>query len=227
MVAATSSPIPTPKKKKKKNTRKGSASASAPSVTAARLSAAREQLRVGDRATALRMTVEGLERSEGEQRAAALHQAAVLVDDHMLPTHDPMAWRASVAAFRAAPQEPLYRREAVSRTVFRTPYAQMPRSVGNLCLSVGLLLLSGGRRFKPALLLLVPLALPFLAPGVVIHLLTNLALKPIVVLLEGWLSRRLLRQPEDETLVDDLLATVRAAAQGASEEPEVGEPGEG
>lgn len=105
---------------------------------------------------------------------------------------------------RSAPESPLYRREAARRTVFRTPYAQLPRSLGNLFLYAALVMLQVGRRVPPALLLLGPLSVPLLLPGVLLHLMTNGVVLPLSGLLEARLAKRLLAAPEDETLVGDL-----------------------
>jgi len=148
---------------------------------------------------------------EGAARAAAFHQTAILIDDHPLPTHDETAWRAAKAAFRAAPGSDVYRREAVRRSVFRTAYVQLPRSLGNLFLYVALVMLQWGKRAKPLLFVLGPLTVPLLIPGVLCHAFTNGLVLPVSRLLDGRLGRRMLEAPEDESLVDDLERAVELA----------------
>jgi len=155
-----------------------------------------------------------LRRAEGATLAAALHQTAVLVDDHPLPTHDAVAWRAAVAAFRGLPDSELYRREAVRRTLFSTPYVQVFRSWGNLFLYAALVLLSTGRRAPPTLLLLGPLSVSLLVPGVGLHALANVLVWLLSRLLGGRVARRLTERPEDEPLLDDLEAIVARGVAG-------------
>jgi hypothetical protein len=125
-----------------------------------------------------------------------------------------MAWRAAVAAFRLAPDEPSYRADAVRRTLLRSNYLQLTRSVSNFLLYAGLVLFGAGRRFAPLLILMVPLALPLLIPGVIGHLLTNALAAALSPVLGARIRRRLLGQPEDESLIEDL----RTAASHATSE---------
>ena len=102
------------------------------------LEQARELLQAGERRQALSSSICALEVAlDPEARAQALHQIAVIVDDHPLPTHDEVAWRAAAAAYREQPDVSLYRVEAVRRHIFRSPFVQIFRSVGNLLLYLG------------------------------------------------------------------------------------------
>jgi len=63
------------------------------------------------------------------------------------------------------------------------------------------------------MLLLAPLSLLLLVPGVGLHAVANSAVWVLGRLLRGRLTRRLVERPEDETLVADLEAVVRVARE--------------
>ena len=118
-----------------------------------------------------------------------------------------------MAAHRGYPDAALYRRQAVTRTLFRSPYLEVLRSVGNMLLYAGLVVFNAGRRFPPAFLLVVPLSVPLFVPGVLLHLLSQAVARPLAALLGGRISRSLRARAEDEGLAQDLVNTVASAGQ--------------
>ncbi len=169
----------------------------------------------------MKTTASALDKVGDDNTAVAWHQLAVLIDDHPLPTHDELAWRAAVRAYRAAPNADLYEAEAVRRTLFRSPYAQLPRSAGNMFLYGALVTRETGKRFAPALLLLWPLSLLMVAPGVVFHSLAAAGVWVFNKLLGRRIARDLRQRAEDADLLADLRSILK---QAESPEP-VGDSG--
>lgn len=141
----------------------------------------------------------------------AWHQLAVLIDDHPLPTHDELAWRAAVQAYRADPDAQLYETEAVRRSLFRSPYAQLPRSAGNMFLYGALVTRETGKRFGPALLLLWPLSLLMVVPGVCCHAVASLGVRCFKAMVGRRIARDLRQRPDDPGLVSDVRSTLEQA----------------
>ena len=161
----------------------------------------------------------------------AWHQFAVLVDDHPLPTHDELAWRAAVRAYRAAPHAQEFASDAVRRTLFRSPYAQLPRSAGNMFLYGALVTRQAGKRFPPALLLFWPLSLLAVGPGVLFHALAAVGVWTFGKLLGRRVARDLRARPEDAGLLTDLRSILQQAKRpqpvgdgGGAVDQEAGDP---
>lgn len=186
------------------------------------LEKARACLQQGDRRGALTLTVLALSGVEPAARAAAFHQVAVLIDDNPFPTHDETAWRATVAAYRAAPDQPFFRAQAVRRTLLRFPYLQLFRSFGNVFLYAGMLPVGWGRGIPFSQIVLVPLVLPLLLPGVLMHGMANLFSWILGLVLGRRIARGLRDRPEDSELISDLMEIV---AEGSAQ-PEAAEPGQ-
>ena len=193
----------TPRKKKPRKPRPGKG--------AALLDRARTELQEGERAAALRTTVQALRSVEGHNLAVAWHQVAVLIDDHPLPTHDELAWRAAVRAYQLDPEGELFEREAVRRTMWRSPYAQLWRSIGNVFLYAALVIREGGRRFAPAMLLMWPLSLLAVVPGVIFHGMGALGVRTVGALFAGRVARGVRERPEDPSLADELRSALQEA----------------
>ncbi len=158
-----------------------------------------------------------------DDRAAAWHQLSVLIDDHPLPTHDELAWRAAVRAYRLDPAADLYRGEALRRTFFRSPYAQLPRSAGNMFLYGALVVREAGKRTPPLLVLAWPLSLLLVAPGVLCHAVSASGVRLFRALFSGRVAADLRGRPADEALLVDVRATLEQAdapqARGDAVEP--------
>ncbi len=159
----------------------------------------------------MRSTTAALDKVGPENIAVAWHQLSVLIDDHPLPTHDELAWRAAVKAYRAAPDTELYRDEAVRRTFFRSPFAQLPRSAGNVFLYGALVVREGGRQFRPLLLLTWPLSLLVTVPGVLCHGVAAAGVRVAKAVATGRVARGLRERPEDDALVTDIRETLAQA----------------
>ena len=164
-----------------------------------------EQLEAGDRKLALSTSIMALcSADEDPIAASALHQIAILIDDHPLPTHDELAWRAQLEASRRQPAIGLYAAEAVRRHIFRLPFVQLFRSVGNLFLYAALVLVEPARRFPFLWLVLGPASLPLVLPGILAHLLARSLGYLMILALARRVRDRIHERPLDETLISDL-----------------------
>lgn len=164
-----------------------------------------------------------MERVGPDDLAVAWHQLSVLIDDHPLPTHDELAWRAAVRAYRLAPDVELYRGEALRRTFFRSPYAQLPRSAGNMFLYGALVVREAGKRAPPLLAVAWPVSLLLVVPGVFCHAVSAAGVRLFRAIFSGRVAADLRGRPDDEALIVDLRATLEQAdapqASGDAVEP--------
>ncbi len=176
-----------------------------PDPTGRLLDQARGALLARDRDRALALTVEAL-RSDATN-PAAWFQCGLLVDDHLVPTHDELAYRCVRRAVRLAPDEPAYRRELARRSVCRWAVVQGLRQVANLPLLLGGLVEGLGSRVAGKLL--VPLAWLLALPGVLAHQVINLVVVwPMSTVLEARFTEAALRGDPDPDL-DDRISTLQ------------------
>jgi hypothetical protein len=113
-----------------------------------------------------------------------------------------------VRSYRAEPDAELYETEAVRRTLFRSPYAQLPRSAGNMFLYGALVTREAGKRLSLALLLLWPLSLLMVLPGVMCHAVAAAGVRLFRVVFGRRVARDLRARPDDPTLLTDLQSTL-------------------